>query len=179
MTEHLFNDGENSDDSSKWEFLKWQYSLNHLGKEIHMCMEGYCSAYIYWYLKRFYGLMGDTDKRSPTSEGEITKNGYIMAHYAQYATETTRIKVVTNNEEVCATAYLDEKTGEVTIVLLNLNGATQWLEIPLAGIKKASAVETNETKNMEVIDTGLMESAEGITVLLSANSITSVRLTFK
>ena len=61
-------------------------------------MEGYCSAYIYWYLKRFYGLMGDTDKRSPTSEGEITKNGYIMAHYAQYATETTRIKVVTNNE---------------------------------------------------------------------------------
>ena len=169
---------ENSDDSSKWEFLKWQYSLNHLGKEIHMCMEGYCSAYIYWYLKRFYGLMGDTDKRSPTSEGEITKNGYIMAHYAQYATETTRIKVVTNNEEVCATAYLDEKTGEVTIVLLNLNGASQWLEIPLAGIKKASAVETNETKNMEVIDTGLMESAEGITVLLSANSITSVRLTF-
>ena len=142
-------------------------------------MEGYCSSYIYWYLKRFYGLMGDTDKRSPTSEGEITKNGYIMAHYAQYATETTRIKVVTNNEEVCATAYLDEKTGEVTIVLLNLNGASQWLEIPLAGIKKASAVETNETKNMEVIDTGLMESAEGITVLLSANSITSVRLTFK
>lgn len=179
MTEHLFNDGENSDDPSKWEFQKWQYTLNHLGKEIHMCMEGYCSAYIYWYLKRFYGLMGDTDKRSPTSEGEITKNGYIMAHYAQYATETTRIKAVTNNEEVCATAYWDEKTGEVTIVLLNLNGASQWLEIPLAGIKKASAVETNETKNMEVIDTGLMESAEGITVLLSANSITSVRLTFK
>ena len=179
MTEHLFNDGENSDDSSKWEFQKWQYSLNHLGKEIHMCMEGHCSAYIYWYLKRFYGLMGDTDKRSPTSEGEITKNGYIMAHYAQYATETTRIKAVTSNEDVCATAYLDEKTGEMTIVLLNLNGATQWLEIPLAGIKKASAVETNETKNMEVIGTGLMESAEGITVLLSANSIFSVRLIFK
>ena len=67
----------------------------------------------------------------------------------------------------------------MTIVLLNLNGAAQWLEIPLAGIKKASAVETNESKNMEVIGTDLMESAEGITVLLSANSITSVRLIFK
>lgn len=107
---------------------------------------GYCSAYIYWYLKRFYGLMGDTDKRSPTSEGEITKNGYIMAHYAQYATETTRIKVVTNNEEVCATAYLDEKTGEVTIVLLNLNGASQWLEIPLAGIKKQVPLKRTKQK---------------------------------
>ena len=41
-------------------------------------MEGYCSAYIYWYLKRFYGLMGDTDKRSPTSEGEITKRMVIL-----------------------------------------------------------------------------------------------------
>ena len=67
----------------------------------------------------------------------------------------------------------------MTIVLLNLNGAAQWLEIPLSGIKKASAVETNESKNMEVIGTDLMESAEGITVLLSANSITSVRLIFK
>ena len=86
MTEHLFNDGEKSDDPSAWEFQKWQYCLNHLGKEIHMCMEGYCSAYVYWYLKRFYGLMGDNDKRSPVGEGEIAKNGYIMAHYAQYAT---------------------------------------------------------------------------------------------
>ena len=101
-----------------------------------------------------------------------------MAHYAQYATETTRIKAVTNNEDVYATAYLDEKTGEVTIVLLNLNGASQWLEIPLAGIKKQVPLKRTKTKNMEVIDTGLMESAEGITVLLSANSITSVRLTF-
>ena len=30
--------------------------------------------------------MGDNDKRSPVGEGEIAKNGYIMAHYAQYAT---------------------------------------------------------------------------------------------
>jgi len=33
MTEHLFKDGEKSDDPSAWEFQKWQYCLNHLGKE--------------------------------------------------------------------------------------------------------------------------------------------------
>lgn len=38
-----------------------------------MCMEGYCSAYVYWYLKRFYGMMGDNDERSPVREGEIAK----------------------------------------------------------------------------------------------------------
>ena len=177
MTEHLFNDGEKSDDPSAWEFQKWQYCLNHLGKEIHMCMEGYCSAYIYWYLKRFYGLMGDNDKRSPVDEGEIAKNGYIMAHYAQYATGTTRIKAVTNNTGICATAYINEAGNEVTVVLLNFTEATQCVEIPLAGTKRASAVETNENKNMEVISTEIPESGEGVYVLLSGNSITSIRLT--
>lgn len=177
MTEHLFNDGEKSEDPSQWEFQKWQYCLSHLGKEIHMCMEGYCSAYVYWYLKRFYGLMGDADKRSPVSEGEIAKNGYIMAHYAQYATGTTRIKAVTDNKDINATAYIQEADNTVTIVLLNLTGATQWVEIPLAGVKRAEAVQTNEDKNMEAVDINLLESGTGAGFLLSGNSITSVRLT--
>lgn len=176
MTEHLFNDGEKSEDPSQWEFQKWQYCLSHLGKEIHMCMEGYCSAYVYWYLKRFYGLMGDADKRSPVSEGEIAKNGYIMAHYAQYATGTTRIKAVTDNKDIDATAYIHEADNTVTIVLLNLTGATQWVEIPLAGVKRAEAVQTNENKNMEAVDINLLESGTGAGILLPGNSITSVRL---
>ena len=77
--------------------------------------------------------MGDNDKRSPVGEGEIAKNGYIMAHYAQYATGTTRIKAVTNNTGICATAYINETGNEVTVVLLNFTGATQCIEIPLAG----------------------------------------------
>ncbi|WP_291529874.1 glycosyl hydrolase [Bacteroides sp. UBA939] len=176
MTEHLFNDGEKSEDPSQWEFQKWQYSLNHLGKEIHMSMEGYSSAYVYWYLKRFYGLMGDTDARCPVDEGEITKNGYIMAHYSQYATGATRIKAVTNNTGIYATAYLNETSDEVTVVLLNMTAATQFVEIPLAEVKSASAVETNENKNMEVVKVESLEEGNGVYVLLSGNSITSVRL---
>lgn len=176
MTEHLFNDGEKSDDPSQWEFQKWQYCLNHLGKEIHMCMEGYCSAYVYWYLKRFYGLMGDNDKRCPVGEGEITKNGYILAHYAQYATGTTRIKATTNHTGICATAYINATNDEITLVILNLTGATQYIEIPLAGVKKADAVETNENKNIENVKVESSETGNGVYVLSSGNSITSVRL---
>lgn len=176
MTEHLFNDGENSDDPSQWEFQKWQYSLNHLGQEIHMCMEGNCSAYVYWYLKRFYGLMGDNDKRSPVGEGEITKNGYIMAHYAQYATGTTRIKATTEKDGVCATAYVNEAGNEVTVVMLNLTSTTQCIEIPMPGVKRASAVETSENKNMEAINVESLEEDKGVCVLLSGNSVVSVKL---
>lgn len=176
MTEHLFNDGEKSEDPSQWEFQKWEYCLNHLGKEIHMCMEGYCSAYVYWYLKRFYGLMGDNDERCPVGEGEVTKNGYIMAHYAQYATGTTRIKATTNHTGICATAYINATNNEITLVILNLTGATQYIEIPVAGVKKAGAVETNENKNIETVKVESSETGNGVYVLSSGNSITSVRL---
>lgn len=176
MTEHLFNDGEKSDDPSQWEFQKWQYCLNHLGKEIHMCMEGYCSAYVYWYLKRFYGLMGDNDKRCPVGEGEVTKNGYILAHYAQYATGTTRIKATTNHTGICATAYINATNDEITLVILNLTGTTQYIEIPLAGVKKADAIETNENKNIENVKVESSETGNGVYVLSSGNGITSVRL---
>jgi len=93
-----------------------------------------------------------------------------MAHYAQYATGTTRIKAVSNNTGVCATAYINEAGNEVTVVLLNFTGATQCIEIPLAGMKRASAVETNENKNMEVISTEMLESGEGADVLLSVTA---------
>jgi glucuronoarabinoxylan endo-1,4-beta-xylanase len=32
MTEHLFNDGESSENPDEWEFRDWTYCLNHLGK---------------------------------------------------------------------------------------------------------------------------------------------------
>lgn len=174
MTEHLFNDGETSENPDEWEFQDWTYCLNHLGKEIHMCMEGYCSAYVYWYLKRFYGLMGDNDQRSPVAEGEIAKNGYIMAHYAQYATGMTRINAGTDNADVYATAYINEAGNEVTVVLLNLGKSTQCVEIPVG--HDVTAVITDADRNLEPITTEPVESETGAYVLLSGNSIVSVRL---
>ncbi len=110
-------------------------------------MEGYCSAYVYWYLKRFYGLMGDNDKRSPVGEGEIAKNGYIMAHYAQYATGTTRIKAVTNNTGICATAYINETGNEVTVVLLEFHRSHPVYRNTVGRNEACKCqVETNENK---------------------------------
>ncbi len=176
MTEHLFNDGEKEEDSGKWEFSTWEYCFSHLAKEIHMCMEGYCSAYVYWYLKRFYGMIGDNDKRSPVGEGEITKNGYILSHYARYATNTIRIKVTADNQDLCATAYINKAGNEITLVLLNVTGNTQKVEIPLAGIRQIHAVETTEYKNMEAIEANSLEKTDGSYVMLSGYSIASVKL---
>ena len=174
MTEHLFNDGETETDPALWQFRTWDYNLTHLGKEIHMCMEGYCSAYVYWYLKRFYGMLGDSDQRSPAGEGEVTKNGYNLAHYAQYATGMTRIGATSDNSSVMATAYTNEAGSEVTIVLLNLSTDTQSVEILLSGATVKEAVETDADRDMVPAETGKTDT--GIYVMANANSIVSVRL---
>ena len=175
MTEHLFNDGEKEEDPSLWQFWNWDYNFSHLAKEIHMCMEGYCSAYVYWYLKRFYGMIGDNDDRCKEEEGEVSKNGYILAHYAQYATGTTRIAVTSASDNIEATAYLDEATGDITIVLLNQSDRTLDVVIPMTGVGGASAVETNETKNMEPIEATV--TGESVSLPVSGKSIASVKLT--
>lgn len=180
MTEHLFNEGQDETDPSLWKFQKWSYNLENLGKEIHMCMEGYCSAYIYWYLKRFYGMIGDNDPRSLVAPGEVTKNGYIMAHYAQYASDMTRIRVETGNPELLATAYINDMETEITVVLLNMKTADFKVQIssPVT-ISNVSAVETTEDKNMVKAIAVIADDKQAASVLISAQSIVSIRLKLK
>jgi glucuronoarabinoxylan endo-1,4-beta-xylanase len=180
MTEHLFNEGQDETDPSLWKFQKWSYNLENLGKEIHICMEGYCSAYIYWYLKRFYGMIGDNDSRSSVAPGEVTKNGYIMAHYAQYASNMTRIRVETGNPELLATAYINDMETEITVVLLNMKTADFKVQIssPVT-ISNVSAVETTEDKNMVKAIAVIADDKQAASVLISAQSIVSIRLKLK
>lgn len=179
MTEHLFNDGEKETDPALWQFRKWSYNMENLAQEIHFCMEGYCSAYIYWYLKRFYGMMGDHDGRSLEAPGEVSKNGYILSHYAGYASDMVRIKVETGDPEVKATAYINSQETEITVVFLNMKKQAFNARINSSvALNSASAVETTETKNMAVVETRMVDQ-QNATVFLSANSIVSVSLILK
>ncbi len=180
MTEHLFNDGERETDPSKWEFRKWKYEMEHLGKELHMSMEGYCSAYIYWYLKRFYGMIADNDTRSQTQPGNVLGNGYILSHYAKYASDMTRIRVVTDDANVLATAYINGDGSEMTAVLLNMKSAPVNTEISSpSSIESVSAVESTETYKMRSIEAGVEDDGKTVSVELAAGGIVSVRLLLK
>lgn len=183
MTEHLFNDGEKETAPSSWAFQSWEYNLSHLAKEIHYCMAGNCSAYVYWYLKRFYGLIGDNDPRSPVAEGEVSKNGYIMSHYAKYAKESTRIDLKFNSKEasdddkILGTAY--KQGNSITFVILNTSDENTAILISGdAGqaFSTSSAVITDETKNMEKLSIVLDADKDELTVPVPKRSIVSVRI---
>lgn len=184
MTEHLFNEGENSDNASEWVFRNWDYNLTHLGKEIHTCMDHNCSAYVYWYMKRFYGLIGDNDNRSLEDEGEVSKNGYIMSHYAKYAKNTSRIDLnfIASQSGVVATAYINETENEVTLVMQNYSPDPVTVEVSNKTTGKVingcEAVVTDQNRNMETLNTGFSSPNEKASIPMPAESIVSVRLKY-
>jgi len=177
MTEHLFNDGEKESNPALWQFHDWSYNLETLAQEIHMCMEGYCSAYLYWYLKRFYGMIGDNDARSAVPPGEVLKNGYILSHYAKYASNMTRIKVDVGDPAVKATAYINKEETEINLVLLNMK-RVDWLgQISFPGrISQISASETTAERNMQPTTATVGTDNRTASVMVAGNSIVSVKL---
>ena len=177
MTEHLFNDGQDKDNADNYlEFQKWTYSLNHLALEMHHCMEGNCSAYVYWYLKRFYGMIGDNDpERNTTPEGEPTKNGYIMAHYAKYAKGMDRIEASAVAPDLLVTAYANASRTEMTLVAINMGDGFRCLSIQLPSAEAtAEAVETNDTVDMA--DAHAQVKGGKALVRMSGKGIVSVRI---
>lgn len=177
MTEHLFNDGQDKDNADNYlEFQKWTYSLNHLALEMHHCMEGNCSAYVYWYLKRFYGMIGDNDpERNTTPEGEPTKNGYIMAHYAKYAKGMDRIEASAAAPDLLVTAYANASRTEMTLVAINMGDGFRCLSIQLPSAEAtAEAVETNDTVDMA--DAHAQVKGGKALVRMSGKGIVSVQI---
>ncbi len=183
MTEHLFNETTNGID---W---AWEPSLkSNLAVEIHNCMKANMNAYIYWYLKRYYSLIGENrDPNNPAqwytvANGEITKRGYIVSHYAKYATGRTRIEATLGNnlssDDFLVTAYAGNK--DITIVLINRSNSSRILELGIpSDIDSASSVITTNSVSMQPIDCVLSNDRRAVRITAEPLSILSVKVILK
>lgn len=171
MTEHLFSDGNGEEKESDRLFGQWNYCLDNLGREIHNVMATYSSAYLYWYLRRNYGLIGSNEATSPVPAGQATANGYIMAQYAQYASNRTRVGALSDNAQVYVTAYTD-KAGNVTAVMLNFSDKD--VTCTVKGLASAAAEATFSDEQYKLTPLQCSVSNGATTLTLNAKSITSV-----
>jgi glucuronoarabinoxylan endo-1,4-beta-xylanase len=72
------------------------------GKQISDCMKVNMNAYVWWYIVRFYGPIGE--------DGKVSKRGYVMSQFARFVRPGfTRVNTVDNNQKtkVDVTAYRD------------------------------------------------------------------------
>jgi len=165
MTEHLLNTPSDYYLDSTWP------AAMLLAKEIHDCMDAGFNAYIWWYLKRFYSMMGDGEY--DTERGKVLNRGYVMSHYAQYAIGKYRVDTQQDgNSQVKVTAY--EGTDDLCVVIVNMGTGSSDASITLPDqFARATAIESSEKGVMreKSVDMG----TDGITLHLAARSIVSIK----
>jgi len=96
-------------------------------------MEANMNAYVWWYIVRYYGPIGDGEisatypNENFAKKGEVTKRGYIMSQFARFIrpgyhrVESIIYPALT---KVNVTAYKDSLSSKFVIVATN-TGSTQ------------------------------------------------------
>lgn len=157
MTEHYTNSSISGND--------WPNAMN-AAKEIHDCMTAGWAAYVWWYIRRFYGPIDENSN--------ITKVGYVMAHFARYVRPGyTKIACSANpSTGVYTTAY---KSGsKIVIVAINTNAAVTYQSFSISGVTVNSfnRYVTTSSSNLQASNFSVSNNAFGIN--LPASSITTL-----
>ena len=154
-----------------------------VGYEIHRALvNGNFSEYTWWYIRRCYGLIMETDASGklsiPASEvGKVTKRGYVLSQYARFVRPgAIRIGATAKPEaNVFVSAY--KSNDSVIVVLINRDyGATKSIDISIPGATNISSFTkytTSETKNVNKDGTVTVTNGK-LSVTLDKESITTL-----
>lgn len=159
MTEYLLNLNE-GDWEAATEEEKWAESLQML-ETIHNAMQNNWNAYIWWYLKRYYSFIGDSEQG--TEDGSILKRGYAFSHFSAYIRPGFQRISIEEDEStnLLMTAYKDE--GQTVAVFINKNNASATIELKLSNSQLSSGemmittAQTNRVTNQLPINDGETE----------------------
>jgi O-glycosyl hydrolase len=137
-----------------------------IAKEIHDCMNVGYNMYVWWYIRRSYGPMDES--------GNITKRGYVMAHWARHVRPGyTKISCTANpTSGVYVTAY---KSGsKIVVVAINQNAAITYQPFSISGATVAgfNRYRTTSSANLTADSFTISNGAYGIN--LPASSVTTL-----
>ncbi len=147
MTEHLLGSEDPEPDS-------WSLAME-LADELNTCMDANFSAFIYWYIHRFYGLINN--------EGNITNKGYVMEQFAKFIRPGAH-RVYADFKAVSKVNTTAFKTdSSLVIVVVNQNNSAVNLnfniENNIIGVDSLTKFTTTETKR--VVNEGTFVLNEG------------------
>lgn len=158
MTEHLWG-------SASPEINNWDMALD-IAHEINLCMDARMSAFVYWYIRRFYGLIDES--------GNITDKGYVMSQFSKFIRPGFHRVASTFKPAsgVTATAYSSE--SEMVIVVVNRNNSATDLNLVLQNNTMDAETLTQFTTSEEkkLVNDGTVAITGGsISIHIDANSI--------
>lgn len=168
MTEHLSGEGSQAND--------WSWALP-VGKEINDVMQAGMSAYVWWYIVRFYGPISDGERNSG-AKGSATKKGYVMSQFSRfirpgYHRVDSKSWPTTGN--VSITAYKDSSSSRVVLVAVNTGSSSLEVafRIENGAVNSFSTYTTSAAKNVvQGNDVAVIDNR--CTFDLEASSITTL-----
>ena len=141
-------------------------------KTINDCMDYNMSAYVWWYIVRYYGPIGDGTYGQQT--GSVTKKGYVMSQFARFVRPGFyRVAATTSPvPNVYVTAY--KNGANIVIVVLNMGSGAVTLPFTLQGGTVSSFMPyiTSATKNC-LLGNEVTVSNGSFTVTLDPSSVTT------
>jgi glucuronoarabinoxylan endo-1,4-beta-xylanase len=153
MTEHLVLDTD------------WIGAFN-TGAEIGDCMNAGMNAYVWWYIRRFYGPIDEN--------GEVTKRGYVMSQYARFVRPGfIRVSATARPQtNVDVTAY--KNGSKVVIIALNSRSSSvsQLFMLRSGTASTFTPYVTSSTKNCAQ-GSAITVSSGGFTATLDPSSVTT------
>jgi len=160
MTEHLFG-------SDKPESNTWNLAMD-VAEEINTCMDANFSAFVYWYIRRFYGLIDES--------GNITDKGYVLSQFSKFIRPGAyRVEAkLTSAPNVSTTAYKTDSS--LVVVVINHNSTPVNLSFNISnnisGVESLGKFTTSATK--KVLNEGSINlTGNSLSVSVDANSITT------
>jgi O-glycosyl hydrolase len=157
MTEH-YTESSNSANA-------WPLALD-VGKELHNCMVANFNAYVWWYIRRSYGLL--------TEDGNVSKRGWVMAHYSKFV-RPGHVRVgasAPSNSNVLVTAY--KNGSQVVIVAVNMNSSAQTVTLNVRNICVGSLTKYTTSGSKSLSNDGAVTlTGNSASVSLDAQSITT------
>ena len=153
MTEHYTNSDTDAN--------VWPDALA-VGSEVHGTMAANFNAYIWWYVRRFYGLIQD--------DGNISKRGYVMSHFAKFIRPGAVRVGVTHGTAAEITAYKTDTTMVLVAVNPSANELSLNLDLGTSSYTAMTAYVTSATRSLEPTET-LPVTEGAFAATLPANSI--------
>lgn len=157
MTEH-YTDSDNDANL-------WPNALN-VAKEINDCMEANFSAYIWWYIRRFYGPI--------TEDGRVSKRGYMMAQYSRYIRPGfIRVDASGNSgSNVHITAYRNGDKVVVVAVNMGWDSRTLTLHVQNGVVHSFTQITSSGSKNL-IEDRTIAVTNHLVSIALEAQSVST------
>ncbi|QNA44207.1 glycoside hydrolase [Lacibacter sediminis] len=112
--------------------------------EIHDCFtKANFNAYIWWYGKRFYGLIGQ--------DGIVTKRGYIVSHFARFIKQgAIRLGTSANTRnDVLISAYRNGTKKVIVAINWGVYNVKQKINFQSAAVTSVIPYVTTSSKNVE------------------------------